>query len=65
MSGQWARTQAKPSSRALVEGRRDDVDVGQMAPAEVGIVVDEHVAGRERSATRWITAFTASGIEPR
>ena len=48
MSGQCARTQAKPSSRPLVEGRRDHVDVGQMAAAEVGVVVDEHIARLER-----------------
>ena len=31
----------------LVEGGHDHVDVGEMAPAEVGIVVDEDVAGLE------------------
>ena len=35
--------------RALVEGRRHHVHVGQVAAAEVGIVVDEDVARRERA----------------
>jgi hypothetical protein len=35
-----------------------------MAPTEVRVVVDEDVAGR-RGREGAITAFTASGIEPR
>ena len=50
---------------ALEKGRRDDVDVGEMAAAEVRVVVDEDVAGRRRVGKARITAFTASGIEPR
>jgi hypothetical protein len=64
MSGQCARTQAKPSSVPSWKAGVTTLTSGRWLPPKYGSLWMNTSPG-SKVPKAWITAFTASGIEPR